>query len=170
MEAKKDTFEPKLVPILREGIQIIKMVLFAQLKPALAADHAALDAGGVGLLAGAVVNRIFGVQNREEPYAAFENDHRDLIDTEVAAVPKRFDHLRIPLTDALRIQFLCDGHEGIDGSSVLEKAAALEILILERDVPMPGAFMSIARSFGMAYKILDPQMVRQTGRTNETHG
>lgn len=169
MDHTTKTIEPKLVPILRQGIQVIKMVLFAELKPTLAADHENLDANGIGMLAGAVVNRLFGVQNMEEPYAAFENENRHLIDSEVEAIHKRFDHLRIPLTDALRIQFLCDGHEGIDSSSVLEKANALKILVLEREVPMPGAFMSIARSFGMAYKILDPPPKKQPGKEKEAH-
>ena len=32
----------------------------------------------------------------------------------------------------------------------------MKLLIVERDVPLPGAFMNIVRSFGRAYGILDP--------------
>ena len=60
------------------------------------------------------------------------------------------------MTDALRVQYLCDSQEGINSESILEKADKLKILISERDVPLPGAFMSIVRSFGVAYKILEP--------------
>jgi hypothetical protein len=70
-------------------------------------------------------------------------------------ISKNLDHLRIPLTDALRIQFLCDSHEGIDSTAVLERAERQEILIVEREVPLPGAFMSVVRSFGRAYGILN---------------
>ena len=64
--------------------------------------------------------------------------------------------MRIPLTDALRVQYLCDSHEGINSESILEKAGRMKILISEREAPLPGAFMSIVRSFGVAYKILEP--------------
>jgi hypothetical protein len=61
----------------------------------------------------------------------------------------------IPLTDALRIQYLCDSHEGVNSESVLEKAKNLNIILTDRKVPLPGAFMSLVRSFGVAYKILE---------------
>jgi hypothetical protein len=104
-----------------------------------------------------VVNNLFGIQNMEEPFKTFEKENQKIIGEVMNNLSKTCDHLKIPLTDALRIQFLCDGHEGIDSTSVLEKAKKLNLLLLERDVPMPGAFMSIVRSFGNAYKILEPQ-------------
>jgi len=156
MEITNEAFEPKLVPLLREGIKVIKMVLYVELKPVLTLKYSEMDTEEINLLAGAVVNSLFGIQNMEEPFAAFEKDNRMLIQSELTEISKPLDHLRIPVTDALRIQFLCDGHEGVDSASVLEKAKNLNLLILERDVPMPGAFMSIVRRFGAAYKILEP--------------
>ncbi|MBT8374107.1 MAG: hypothetical protein KJN80_04260, partial [Deltaproteobacteria bacterium] len=53
-------------------------------------------------------------------------------------------------------QYLCDCQEGENSESVLEKAKKLNILLTDREVPFPGAFMSLVRSFGVAYKILEP--------------
>ena len=157
MGITNEAFGPKLVPLLREGINVIKMVLYVELKPVLTLKYSEMDAEEINLLTGAVVNSLFGIRNMEEPFAAFEKDNRILIESELKQISKPLGHLKIPVTDALRIQFLCDGHEGIDSAPVLEKARNLNLLILERDVPMPGAFMSIVRRFGAAYKILDPQ-------------
>ena len=106
--------------------------------------------------AGAVVNNVFGIQNMAPPFMAFEKENQKTIQDVLKDIPTMCDHLRIPLTDALRMQFLCDNHEGVNSESVLERAGALNLLILERDVPMPGVFMSIVRSFGVAYKIIEP--------------
>ena len=54
------------------------------------------------------------------------------------------------------IRYLCDSQEGINSETVLERARETNILIENRDVRLPGAFMSIVRSFGVAYKILAP--------------
>jgi hypothetical protein len=156
MKEQQDTFEPNLVPILRQGIEVVKMVLYAALKPVLADKYSNLSEDHIHKLAGAAVNRLFGVQNMEASHMAFEQENEAAIDQVLQEIPKDCDHLKIPLTDALRMQFLCDSHEGVNSESVLETAKFLDVLILDREVPMPGAFMSIARSFGVAYKILEP--------------
>jgi hypothetical protein len=92
----------------------------------------------------------------EEPFASFARENAQVIKKEVEAIATHFDHLHIPLTDALRMQYLCDCHEGKNSESVLEKAKNLSILLTDREVPLPGAFMSLVRSFGVAYKILEP--------------
>ena len=162
MKAKKlkyNEIEPKLVPILREGIDVIKMVVYVVLKSMLTSQYPELKAEEINLFSGAVVNSLFGVQNMEEPFKTFEKENRTRIKDVLNRFATTCDHIKIPLTDALRIQFLCDDYEGIDSASVLERAKKHNLLILERDVPMPGAFMSIVRRFGTAYKILDPQTV-----------
>jgi hypothetical protein len=154
---ERNEIEPKLVPILREGIDVIKMVVYVELKSILVTTYSELKTEKVNLLSGAVVNSLFGVLNMEEPFKTFEKENRNMIEDVLNNMAATCDHLKIPLTDALRIQFLCDGHEGVDSASILERAKTLNLLILERDVPLPGAFMSIVRSFGTAYKILEPQ-------------
>ena len=151
--------EPQLVPSLREGIQVIKMVLYQELKSLLLSRHKSKDPVYVNNLTGAVVNDLFGSTPAESAMQAFSRVNLEALENTSRLISEQLDHLRIPLTDALRIQFLCDSHEGNDSTVVLEKAEKQGILIVERDVPLPGAFMNIVRSFGRAYGILDPQAV-----------
>ena len=155
MTQNKKKIDAKLVPVLREGIDIMKMVLFNELKPFLEKRYPERDPGDIIRLTGAVVNDLFGVENMEEPFASFTRENVHVIKKEVEAIATNFDHLHIPLTDALRIQYLCDSHEGVNSESVLEKAKDLNIILTDREVPLPGAFMSLVRSFGVAYKILE---------------
>jgi hypothetical protein len=150
-------FEPKLVPALREGIHVIKMVLYRELKSVLVSRHREMSPTQVKQLTGAVVNELFGVTHPESAMEALGKENQNAVETAFRFILKELDHLKIPLTDALRIQFLCDSHEGIDSTVVLEKAQKRDLLIVEREVPLPGAFMNIVRSFGRSYGILDPQ-------------
>jgi len=155
MTQDKIKIDAKLLPVLREGIDIIKMVLFNELKPFLEKRYPERDPGDITRLAGAVVNDLFGVENMEEPFVSFTRGNAQVVKKEVEAIATNFDHLHIPLTDALRIQYLCDCQEGVNSESVLEKAKNLNIILTDREVPWPGAFMSLVRSFGVAYKILE---------------
>lgn len=161
-------FEPKLVPSLREGIHVIKMVLYQELKSVLMSRHREMNPAHVKRLTGAVVNELFGVTHSEPAMEAFGKEHQDAVAHAFRLILEELDHLRIPLTDALRIQFLCDSHEGIDSTVVLEKAQKRDLLIVEREVPLPGAFMNIVRSFGRSYGILDPQPLAAAGATRKT--
>ena len=155
-------FEPQLVPTLREGIQIVKIVLYQELKSLLLSRHREMEPAHVNNLAGAVVSGLFDVPHSEPPMASFVKHNRVAVQNASELVLEKLDHLRIPLTDALRVQFLCDSHEGKDSTAVLENAERQGILILEREVPLPGAFMNIVRSFGRAYGILDPEQIAVT--------
>ena len=146
-------FATQLVPTLREGIDVIKMILFQELKSLLIlTERGSTD---VNRLTGTVVNELFSATHSKEVTETFSQVNRDAIEKTSRMISKNLDYLRIPLTDALRIQFLCDSHEGIDSAAVLERAKKQKILIVEREVPLPGAFMSIVRSFGRAYGILN---------------
>ena len=149
------TFEPQLVPTLREGIDVIKMVLYRELKSLLFLKHR--DPVYVDRLTGAAVNELFGIVSPGTSIELFSRTNQEAVEKTFQMISTKLDHLKIPLTDALRIQFLCDNHEGMDSTAVLEKAENRKLLIVERDVPLPGAFMNIARSFGRSYGILDPQ-------------
>jgi len=132
------------------------MVLFKELKPYLEKKYPDLNTEDTVRLTGAVVNDLFGIKNMEPSLEAFAEENRHRIDDEAAAFIHNFNHFQIPLNDALRIQYLCDCHEGVNSEAVLKKARKINALIEEREVPMPGAFMSLVRSFGVAYKILEP--------------
>ena len=149
------TFEPQLVPTLREGIDVIKMVLYRELKSLLLLEHR--DPVYADKLTGAVVNELFGLVSPGSAIEGFSRTNQNAVEKTFQTISTKLDHLKIPLTDALRIQFLCDNHEGMDSTAVLEKAESRKLLLVERDVPLPGAFMNIARIFGRSYGILDPQ-------------
>lgn len=158
-ELKETQIQSKLVPVLREGVDIVKMILFKELKPYLTAKYPDKDARFISRLAGAILNDLFGIENLMEPFAGFKREHQALITKELRALPDRFSELRIALTDALRVQFLCDSREGIDSQSVLARANALGILLVDRDIPLPKFFMNLVRKLGVSHQILDPEAV-----------
>ncbi len=149
--------ENKLIPTLREGVDIIKMIFFKKLKERLVARHPGSEVSYPGKLAGAIVNDLFGTPNMEVPFALFVEENRSIIEEEMQNIAVRFPDMRIPLTDALRIQFLCDHQEGVDSTAVLTRAKDLGILMVEREIPMPASFMNMVRRLGSALKILSPQ-------------
>ena len=114
------TFGPQLVPTLREGIDVIKMVLYRELKHLLLLKHR--DPVYVNNLTSAVVNELFGIMHPGTVIESFSRANQDAVEKTFQIISAKLDHLKIPLTDALRIQFLCDSHEGMDSTAVLEKA------------------------------------------------
>ncbi|MFZ5569734.1 MAG: hypothetical protein ACOZF0_04990 [Thermodesulfobacteriota bacterium] len=146
--------ESKLIPVLREGVTVVKMILYKELKPYLTSKYPDRDAA---MLAGAVINDIFGTPNPEARFLRFVADNRFIIQTEIDGFASRFDSLRLPLTDALRVQFLCDSQEGMGNEGILTRAREANILMVDRDVPLPKFFMNLVRRLGVAYRILAPQ-------------
>ena len=144
----------RLIPALREAVDVVKMILFKRLRGRLSEKYPEEPPPYAGRLAGAVINELFGTPNREEPYAGFARDQRERIDAELASIADEFGDLLIPLTDALRTHFLCDRQQGLDSSAVLEKARQLGVLLMDREVPLPGSFMQLVRRLGAAHDLL----------------
>ncbi|ABK16457.1 hypothetical protein Sfum_0759 [Syntrophobacter fumaroxidans MPOB] len=149
--------ESKLIPILREGVDLVKMILFRRLRLHLANAYPEQDASYVNRMAGAVINDLFGDSPPAEPFAGFARDHAEAIDREVRRIAVSMSDMLIPLTDALRIQFLCDYQEGVDSTPVLARANELGILLSDREVPLPARFISMVRKLGSSL-----QLVRKT--------
>lgn len=147
-------YESKLVPVLREGIDVIKMVLFKKLKKHLTQKYPGQKASDINMLAGAIINEVFGTPNQDEPFASFLVRHQARIEQELGELASEFPEMRRPLTDALRVQFLCDHQEGVDSSSTLTHAKELDILMIERDAPLPGQFMGLVRKLGGSFELL----------------
>lgn len=152
------TFESKLIPILREGVEIVKMISFKKLKEALAKKHPEQEAAFIAKLSGALINAIFGAPAHEEPFAIFARNHANLIAHEQTKVGAMLEELRIPLTDALRIQSLCDHQEGLDSTATLRQAQDLGILLADRDLPLPHSFIELVRRLGSAFGLLLPPL------------
>lgn len=154
MDKQPAEFENKLIPIMREGVDITKMVFYKQLKDHLSATHISDDTTYCSRLAGAVLNNLFGVLNREEPFASFAESNREIIFQILQEIPGVFAEMRIPLTDALRVQFLCDSLEGMERSSLLVHADDLGVLLQDRPVPLPRDFLAMVRCLGRNFNLL----------------
>lgn len=147
------TLENRLLPILRDGVYVVKMVLFKMLRDGLTERYPHEERIFVNQLTGAVINELFGTPNQEEPFLSFGIANKVLIGEELAKLAVNYPELRGPLTDALRVQFLCDSQEGLDNPSLLTRADALGILVRDREVPLPHTFMNLARTLGEEHQM-----------------
>ncbi|MEN8141583.1 MAG: hypothetical protein ABFR97_10210 [Thermodesulfobacteriota bacterium] len=152
-EAASGEIDRQFIPSLREGVDMVRMIFFVNLRDYLQERYSDEDEGYGGMLAAAVMNELFGTPNPEERFALFHEEQQERIAAELAGVAENFADLCIPLTDALRIHFLCNVQEGIEGeeAAVLARAREVGVLISERDVPLPKGFMELVGRLGQAY-------------------
>jgi hypothetical protein len=148
--------ESRLIPALREGVELVKMIFFMKLKAHLNRKYPQRPADDTAQLCAAIVNEVFGTPNMERSFTAFVSAHHQLVEEELRGLAASVPEMLIPLTDALRIQFLCDEQEGIDSSPVLLCAEKLKILLVEREVPLPAPFMNLVRTLGVSLGLLEP--------------
>jgi hypothetical protein len=153
---KEKNKNSRLIPILREGIAVVQMILFKSLKPVIARNHPDLDSSAQTMLNGAITNEIFGSHNTEEKFLAFRNQYRGLIEQELLGIHQELPQLRDTLADALRTQVLCDNQEDIDSTDILTQANTLKILPADREIPLPSAFMETVRTLGALHKVIIP--------------
>ncbi len=156
MDQENTNKDSRLIPILREGIAIIQMIFFKELKAVILKKHPELDASAQTMLAGAITNEIFGSHNTEEKFQTFRNTHQGTIEQELMSLSTDLPDITASVADALRIQTLCDNQEGVDSSHVLKQADNFGILDKERDLPMPSTFMETVRLLGARYKLIIP--------------
>lgn len=147
--------ESKLVPILREGIEIVKLIFFKQLQSHLAKKFPDREKPFINKLAGAVINQYFGIAHQED-FVQFAADHQGAVDEILREVPRDMETMRIPLTDSIRILTLCNYQEGVDSSSLLERAKDYGILMVEREMAMPNKFIELIRKLGESFGLLTP--------------
>ncbi len=146
----------RLIPILREGVAVIQMIFFKNLKLVIARKYPELDSAEQIMLTGAITNEIFGSHNKDAKFLQFHAKHRGAIEQELLAVKDELPQLIDPLADALRIQVLCDKQEEIDSDNILQLANSINLLPADREVPMPSAFMETVRTLGALYKLIVP--------------
>ncbi len=145
---------------LRDGIDIVRMVLFLKLKKRLKKRFQAKKGKEfVMLLSGAVVNELFGLHNPKEPFATFSKENKKLIQDELSKIPKTFPELLIPITDSLRMHFFCNHAEGMPdlSATTLERARNLGILLEDRPTPLPKNFMELVYKIGESYGLITTQ-------------
>lgn len=146
--------ETRLIPILREGVEMAKIILFRQLKAHFSLSYPQKDEQYIRRLAAVVINELFEQEHTGEPLYVFAEENRYVVQKELESMSTHLKELRIPITDALRIQFLCDHQEGVDSTSTLEKAQKLGILITEREVPLPAKFIHMIRKIGISQNLI----------------
>jgi hypothetical protein len=156
-----EKFESRLVPVLRQGVAVIQMVFFKRLKEYLGDKHPEKETTFITMLTGAVVNDIFGTPNEEKPFLLFVEENGALIGGTLKDIPLKLVDMMVPLTDALRVQVLCDHQEGIDSFPILTHANELKILLVPREIPMPSNFITLVRALGNKHDILMPPEIRQ---------
>ena len=156
MNKETDKKNSRLIPILREGVAVIQMIFFKEVKTHIEKNHPNLDESARIMLAGAITNEIFGSHNPEEKFQTFRNKHQGTIEQELLNIADELSHMINPLADALRIQTLCDNQEGTDSAHVLKQADSFGILPHNRDIPLPSAFMETVRGLGAEHKLIIP--------------
>lgn len=157
--AEDKSKEPsKLIPVLREGVSVIQMIFFKETRTHLQLTHPDKDPKTLSLLAGAITNELFGTPNPEPPFTRFLDEQRATIEQEMLGLSTHLPHLRHYLTDALRIQALCDNQEGLPQSNGLIIADKLGILIKDREIPLPSNFMTMVREIGAQHQLIIPPL------------
>lgn len=154
-----DDIEKKLqlVGALRQGVAVVQMVFFKELRALIGQNHHDKEPSEQLKLTGAITNELFGTPNQEPHFVQFREEHKTVIEQELLGLAAHLPHLRRYLTDALRIQTLCDSHEGDgDNTGVLDAADRRGILLKERDIPLPSVFMTLVRGLGEQYQLIIP--------------
>lgn len=148
----------QLLAALREAVGVIQMILFKELRRRMAKTRPDLDGASLSLLAGAITNEIFGTRNPAEKFARFRTEHWGEIEQQLLALRDDLADLCPELTDALRIQTLCDHQEGKDSSDILKRAEAFGILLGDREIPLPSSFMASVRAVGERHNLIIPPL------------
>ncbi len=146
--------QSRLIGSLREGVSLIQMVFFKEVKALLEKKYPDKALKTQMMLAGAITNELFGTLNPEPKFADFRQEHRALIEEELTGLAASLPHLCNYITDALRVQALCDNQQGVEDPGVLQTAEALGILVKERNLPLPSSFMTVVRGLGEQYQLI----------------
>lgn len=146
----------QLLAVLREAVGLVQMVLFKELRASLAQKMPDLGGTELSLLAGSITNEVFGTPNNEEKFARFRLENWGIIEQELLTLNIMLPHLSGCVTDALRVQTLCDNQQGVDSSPTLARAKELGILVEDREIPLPSSFMKMIRELGEQHKLVIP--------------
>ena len=138
---------------------LVQMILFKELRAIMGEKNPEEDAISLSMLAGAITSELFGTQNPEEKFVLFREENMTVIEQELHGLAQALPALRDPITDALRIQTLCDSQAGYTSSTNLNRADALGILVKDREVPLPSTFMTMIRALGAQYGLIIPPVM-----------
>lgn len=145
--------QSELINVLREGVAVVQMVIFKELRASFASKYPEREVTDRAMLVGAIINKLFGMENPEEKFQNFNRKNRAVIEQELIAFPQNLPTLLHRITDALRIQVLCDSQEGEDSTAILEQAKKFGILIEDREIPLPSTFITLIRQLGEDHEL-----------------
>ncbi|MBM9518548.1 hypothetical protein JWG39_01800 [Desulforhopalus vacuolatus] len=146
----------RLLNILREGIGLVQMIFYRETKKVLVSRDKKRDSAEAALLAGAITGEVFGTLNPGEKFVLFRQQHRAEIEQELLSLRSNLPELCQHITDALRVQALCDHQEGNNSTALLHKAKSNGYLTEERETPLPSSFMTSIRELGAIFDLVIP--------------
>ena len=156
MSANENQNKSQTVAALREGVAVVQMVFFKELRCQVVKRYPDFEQKEQLMLTGAITNELFGTQNTESRFLQFRENQKAVIEQELLGLAANLAELRPYITDALRVQTLCDRHEGSDNTDILEAADKIGILLKDRDIPLPSVFMTFVRGLGEQYQLIIP--------------
>jgi len=154
--AAEEKLDNRVIPVMREAVALVQMVLFRELKEKLGEKYSAWRPEEYSRLIGCIVSDIFGTPSQDAGTAQFARRHLDTVEEELRALAGSLPEILPYLTDALRMQTLCDREEGKNTLPTLLRARALGILQEDRTIPLPSTFMILIRRLGAEYGLLEP--------------
>ncbi|MFZ5797100.1 MAG: hypothetical protein C4563_10895 [Desulfobulbus sp.] len=157
----RDGGDNRVVPVMREAVALVQLVLFTALKNAFAARYIQWPPEDVRRLAGCVVSDLFATPAADPDSGGFASENREMVEEELRGLAAALPELLPVLTDALRMQVFCDREEGVNSLPTLMRAKALGILQEERDLPLPSTFMLAVRALGVEYGLLQPMQAEE---------
>jgi len=149
----------QLLTVLEEGVGLVQMILFKELRNLFKQKYSDKDIIFNSMLAGAVTNELFGSHNPEKKFQIFRDENMALINRELNGLSLELPDLKQNITDALRIQTLCDNQQGFDSAARLTKADELGILDKDREIPLPSTFMTMVRELGEQHGLIIPPVL-----------
>ncbi|MCI5209080.1 MAG: hypothetical protein D3910_09865 [Candidatus Electrothrix sp. ATG2] len=156
LEETSPALDSKIIPVMREAITTVQMVLFQHLKESISKRYSDYVEEEKIRLAGAVVNNLYGSEAVDPQVTLFARNHRELIEEELRNLSNQVTELIPHITDSLRMQTLCDNHEGVHSIPCLLLAKELGVLDEERELPLPTTFMLSIRKLGATSGLVKP--------------
>jgi hypothetical protein len=161
LEDASPAVDAKIIPVMREAITTVQMVLFQCLKKNISQRYADCTEEDNVRLAGAVVNNLYGTEAVDPKVTRFARTHRERIEEELRGLRTQVPKLIPHITDSLRMQTLCDNHEGVHSIPCLLLARELGLLDEERELPLPSTFMLSVRKLGAESGLVKPMKSTQ---------
>lgn len=159
MENQEETQKnSKLIHALREAVGLIQMITFKELRQTLEKKYPKREKSDISMLAGSITGEIFGSNSPEKRFVTFRENNKGEIEQELLNLHENHAFLCRHITDALRIQVLCDNQEGSEDSTTLLRAKEMKYLLEEREVPLPSSFMATVREVGRQHNLVIPPM------------